>query len=240
MKKRKESIIMWIIVIWVLLSLILAPITINVHMKDATKIKNQQSEINTAIDNTVKLGESLVKTNEANEELKKDNASLKEEIERRNKRINVGSRSGTRISPTISDGVTPTHIVDPIEVTEAEFNLLCKVIYAEATENPSLKELDYLLVGNVILNRVYAIPNGVYNKTTNLGTTIKNVIYRPGQYNSVGNDKFRRAPNEYTKAIVRRLIAGERFCPVDVVWQSQGRQGSKNFARVGVHYFDHK
>lgn len=240
MKKGKESIVMWIIITWVLLSLILLPISINLHTSNTKIIKSQQMELNAMAAKFDKLNLSFENTFKSNEQLMKDNNDLKNELERRNKRIGTGSRSGIRPPVIISDEITPTHTVDPIQVTDEEFNLLCKVIYAEGTESPNLKEKDYLLIGNVILNRVFAIPNGVYNKTTNLGTTIKNVIYRPGQYNSVGNDKFRRAPNEYTKAIVKRLIAGERFCPVDVVWQSQGRQGSKNFARVGVHYFDHK
>ena len=94
------------------------------------------------------------------------------------KSSNTNSRNGFSRYNVISDNkIKPTHLVDEIKVTEYEFNLLCKIVYAEATEDPNLKELDYLLVGNVVLNRVYAIQNGVYNKKTNLGTNIKNVIY---------------------------------------------------------------
>jgi spore germination cell wall hydrolase CwlJ-like protein len=141
---------------------------------------------------------------------------------------NISSRSGfVRSGIILENNIKPTHLVNEIKVTNEEFNLLCKVIYAEATETTENKELDNLLVGNVILNRIL---------DERLGNSIKSVIYRKGQYACLTSSKFKQEPSELAINSAKRLLAGERFCPTNVIWQSQSIQG-KIFKKVGKHYY---
>lgn len=115
------------------------------------------------------------------------------------------------------------------EVNYQDMVLLARVIYAEATENPSLRLQDRRYVGAVVMNRVahYKFPN-----------TLSGVIYARKQYACVGGFKFNKYPPKECLDIAKQLLLGERFgVPSNVVFQAQFPQGVGIWQQVGVHYY---
>lgn len=115
------------------------------------------------------------------------------------------------------------------QVNEAEVVLLARVIYAEATENPTLRILDRQYVGAVVMNRV---------RHPRFPNTLSGVVYAKGQYACVGNYKFNSYPPQECLDIARQLLQGESFgVPSNVVFQAQFHQGRGLWKKVGVHYY---
>lgn len=114
-------------------------------------------------------------------------------------------------------------------VNEADMILLAKVIYAEATENPSLRLQDRQYVGSVVMNR---LRSGYW------GSSLSNVVYAKGQYACVGNYKFNSYPPKECLDIAKQLLLGVSFgVPSNVIFQAQFLQGSGLWKKVGVHYY---
>lgn len=109
--------------------------------------------------------------------------------------------------------------------SEQDLNFLARIIYAEARGST---EEDMLLVGNVVLNRVIS---------DQYPDTIEKVIFQKGQYSPVKNGKLSEDYSEVTLGYARRLLEGERFCPDNVVYQSQSKQGSGVWKKVEKHYY---
>lgn len=105
--------------------------------------------------------------------------------------------------------------------TEEDIHLLGKIIYAEAGSEYCSDELQ-LMVGNVVLNRV---ENGYW------GNTLEEVIYAPGQYSPTFNKQTWNAiePDERALNHAERLLKGERWCPNNVIWQANFKQGNGVF-----------
>ena len=80
---------------------------------------------------------------------------------------------------------TGNYFLEKRIVNKEEQILLAKVIYAEATENQSLRIQDRRYVGAVVMNR---LRSGYY------GSTLKSVVYAPGQYGCIYNKKFKSNP----------------------------------------------
>ena len=117
----------------------------------------------------------------------------------------------------------------PPVVDEADMLLLARVIYAEATENPSLRVQDRQYVGSVVMNR---LRSGYW------GSKLSNVVYARGQYACVGNYKFNCYPPKECLDIAKQLLLGVSFgVPSNVIYQAQFRQGSGLWKKVGVHYY---
>jgi spore germination cell wall hydrolase CwlJ-like protein len=112
-------------------------------------------------------------------------------------------------------------------INQDDLLLLAKVIYAEAAEG---NLLDYQLVGNVVLNRVAAstFPN-----------TIREVVYQGNgaQYACIKGNKFKGQPNQMALEVAESLLLGERYCPENVVFQAQFKQGNGIYKKIGVHYY---
>ena len=120
------------------------------------------------------------------------------------------------------------------KVNEADVLLLAKVIYAEATEQPNLRELDRKYVGSVVINR---LKDGYW------GNSLSKVIYAPGQYACANpyNRKFNSYPPEECIKIAKQLLLGVSFgMPENVIFQAQFTQGSGIWKKVGVHYYCYK
>ena len=120
------------------------------------------------------------------------------------------------------------------EVNENDVLLLAKVIYAEATEQPSLRELDRKYVGSVVINRL---------KSGYWGNSLSKVIYAPGQYACANsyNRKFNSYPPEECLKIAKQLLLGVSFgVPENVIFQAQFTQGSGIWKKIGVHYYCYK
>ena len=110
--------------------------------------------------------------------------------------------------------------------------LLAKVIYAEATENPSLRLMDRQYVGSVVINRL---------KSGHWGNELSNVVYAPRQYACVGSPKFNSNPPKECLDIAKQLLMGIDFgVPSNVIFQAQFTQGSGVWKVVGVHYYCYK
>lgn len=107
--------------------------------------------------------------------------------------------------------------------------LLAKVIYAEATESPSLRILDRRYVGAVVMNR---LRSGYYGKT------LKEVIYADNQYACITSKKFKSQPPYECINIAYNLLSGETFeVPNNIFYQAQFKQGSGLWEKIGVHYY---
>ena len=122
--------------------------------------------------------------------------------------------------------------IEKPKVNYDDMILLAKVIYAEATEAPSLKLKDRQYVGSVVMNR---LQSGCW------GDNLSNVVYAPGQYACVGNSKFNSIPPKECLDIAKQLLMGVDFgVPSNVIFQAQFRQGSGVWQTVGVHYYCYK
>ena len=112
------------------------------------------------------------------------------------------------------------------EASDDDLDLLARTIYAESKDEKS--EEHYLLAGNVVMNRVASpkYPN-----------TIKDVIYQKGQYSPTWNGQIKHKPNQLAIDCARRLLKGERFCPEDVLFQAEFKQGTGVYKKIGKTYF---
>ncbi len=94
--------------------------------------------------------------------------------------------------------------------TEAEFDLLSRVVMAEAGGTGSDEAMQG--VAAVVINRMTSYPE-------QFGATIHDVIYRPGQYACLGALPSTVASEE-AKENTLIALRGEDDFPDDVVWQS--------------------
>ncbi|MGI5972120.1 MAG: cell wall hydrolase, partial [Oscillospiraceae bacterium] len=74
---------------------------------------------------------------------------------------------------------------------------------------------------NVVLNRV---------ASDRFPDTIYDVVHQPGQYSWLGHTSL--VPTERAYKNAKRLLSGERFCPPNVLFQAQFRQGSGVYASI--------
>lgn len=224
MKKKKEQVVIWVITIWLLLSIIICPTLIVLHNKETKKVEMQSQQINTLMNDIKELNKSLGETFISNKNLTEENIKLKQDLEKKSnvKKPIVGARGN--VLPRDREILSNNRVESKFYIS-SDLVLLSKVIYAEC-EYGNIE--DALLVGNVVLNRV---ANGT------MGNTIKSVIYRKGQYPSIYSTKFKSEPPEWAINCAKRLLNGERFCPSNVIWQSQSRQGDGLWKKVGVHYY---
>ncbi len=115
-------------------------------------------------------------------------------------------------------------------MSEEDFFLLCQLIYKEAGSSRT-SNFDRTLVGNVALNRLACNYRGA--------DTLKEVIYSRGQYTtarSITKNEHVEIPMSSVLAAYR-LALGNRYCPNNVIFQSQSRQGSGTWKKVGNHYY---
>ena len=105
-----------------------------------------------------------------------------------------------------------------------DLELLARIINAEAG---GCTDEHQLLVGNVVLNRVASssFPNTIYG-----------VIYQKGQYSPTWNGAINKTPSEQAYKNAQRLLNGERFCPENVVFQANFKQGSGVYKAISTSY----
>ena len=108
-------------------------------------------------------------------------------------------------------GTTTTQAAD---YSENDVLLLARVINAEAGPACSIEHNQ--LVGCVVMNRVHdpRFPN-----------TISGVVYQRGQYACVGTKNFNAYPSQVALNAARYVLSGKAYCPKDVVFQAEFRQG---------------
>lgn len=106
----------------------------------------------------------------------------------------------------------------------SDLELLARIINAEAG---GCTDEHQLLVGNVVLNRVAdpRYPNTIYE-----------VIYQRGQYSPTWNGAINKIPTEQAYKNAQRLLDGERFCPSNVIFQANFKQGSGVYKEISTSY----
>lgn len=114
--------------------------------------------------------------------------------------------------------------------TESEDDLywLSRVISAEVGNSTYENKA---MCGLVVVNRV--------NSPSFKAETVEEVIFSPGQYETVSNGKIYDEPDEESVEIARKILAGtiEIEIPADVVYQAEFRQGSGIYCQIGNEYY---
>lgn len=105
--------------------------------------------------------------------------------------------------------------------TQDDLYYLAVAIYREAGSS-WLSDTHQLLVGNVVLNRVASsrFPNTIYD-----------VLHQKGQYPWAAKHNYGE-PSARCYENAKRLLEGERFCPANVVFQAQFKQGSGVYTKI--------
>lgn len=87
------------------------------------------------------------------------------------------------------------------------------------------------MCGLVVINRV--------NSPSFKAETIEEVIFSPGQYETVSNGRIYDEPDNESIEIARKILAGtiEIEIPADVVYQAEFRQGSNIYCQIGNEYY---
>lgn len=185
-------------------------------------LSNEITETNGVV-NT--LNENNTMLTEQNNNLTTELENKNKEIEELNKKISSLSAENNKLKKTSMSLPSRGTTTGAVKATSSDRELLAKIINAEAS---SKSTEDMLLVGNVVLNRVNhpKFPN-----------SIRDVIYAPGQYSPTWNGSINKTPSEAAYAAADRLLSGERFCPENVVFQAQFKQGKGLWKQVGVHYY---
>lgn len=111
--------------------------------------------------------------------------------------------------------------------SEEDLTVLSHVICGEAGSEWITDE-EQLLVGNVVMNRV---------KSPLFPNTIKDVVFQPGQYACTWDGNYYRTPDARTVENAKRLLNGERFCPENVLYQSNSPQGSGIYKQINQTCF---
>ncbi len=118
-------------------------------------------------------------------------------------------------------------IEDEPDYTQQDFDLLSRLVYAEAGSDWCSDEMQ-LMVANVVINRVndHRFPNSIHD-----------VIYQKGQYSCITNGMLNKEPNQRAIENAKRILDGERVCDESVIWQSEFTQGKGVYKKVQNMYF---
>jgi uncharacterized protein YgiM (DUF1202 family) len=116
-----------------------------------------------------------------------------------------------------------------IDYTKEDLSLLAHLVYAEAG-GEGYDEM--LRVGSVVLNRM----NG-NSWWSNGKRTIKDVIYRKGQYQCTWNGHIKKAPSDEAWGVAKNLLENGSQMPSNVCYQSSVKQGSGVYLKSGKIYY---
>lgn len=142
---------------------------------------------------------------------------------------------------------TSTEVTTEV-TTEAETEVVTEAPTEEAKQTYSDDDLFWLshviaaevgdstyeskaMCGLVIINRV--------NSSSFKAETIEEVIFSPGQYETVSNGRIYNDPDDESIEVARKILEGtiEIEIPTDVVYQAEFRQGSGIYCQIGNEYF---
>lgn len=142
---------------------------------------------------------------------------------------------------------TPTEVTTEV-TTEAETEVVTEAPTEEAKQTYSDDDLFWLshviaaevgdstyeskaMCGLVIINRV--------NSSSFKAETIEEVIFSPGQYETVSNGRIYNDPDDESIEVARKILEGtiEIEIPTDVVYQAEFRQGSGIYCQIGNEYY---
>ena len=117
------------------------------------------------------------------------------------------------------------------QYTEEDYEYLLMVIVGEA-QNCSREH--QLYVGSVVLNRLHNDKYFLY------ATCVKDIALAKGQYSCFSDGNAYREPTDLNKEVARELIENGSKLPVNVIFQSQFRQGDGVYIQLGNTYFCYK
>ena len=100
--------------------------------------------------------------------------------------------------------------------THSDLILLARLIDREAGSS-WLTDEHQQLVGAVVLNRV---------KSESFPNSIQDVIYQKGQYSCINSSRWNEEPSERALINAQKVLEGKVFCPDNVVFQAEFKQGS--------------
>lgn len=196
------------LIIGIILVLIVSVTMVSLSIK---KRDNQIIELKNQLFN---MAESFNSLDAEKKSLESKVSKLEDELkEQKNKVTKVTSRSSeSRVSNSGNSN------------SWNDLELLARIINAEAG---GCTDEHQLLVGNVVLNRVASssFPNTIYG-----------VIYQKGQYSPTWNGAINKTPSEQAYKNAQRLLNGERFCPKNVVFQANFKQGSGVYKAISTSY----
>lgn len=132
----------------------------------------------------------------------------------------------TQLGATTTTQTEPAKTT-PINYTQADLDLLARVIHCEAGSS-WLTDEHQLAVGSVVLNRV---------ADSRFPNTISGVVYQRGQYACVPNGMINRTPSERAIKNAKYLLENGVTIPTNVVWQAQFKQGKGVWKYIQGHYF---
>lgn len=124
---------------------------------------------------------------------------------------------------------TEAETEEPTEYySEDELYWLSRVISAEVGNSTYESKA---MCGLVVVNRV--------NSPSFKAETIEEVIFSPGQYETVSNGKIYNEPDDESIEIAKKILEGtiEIEIPADVVYQAEFRQGSGIYCQIGNEYY---
>lgn len=147
----------------------------------------------------------------------------------------VNKKMAPSIEETSTETQTETEVVTEAPTEEAkqiysddDLFWLSHVIAAEVGDSTYESKA---MCGLVVMNRV--------NSQSFKAETIKDVIFSPGQYETVSNERIYREPDEESIEIARKILEGtiEIEIPADVVYQAEFPQGSGIYCQIGYEYY---
>lgn len=112
--------------------------------------------------------------------------------------------------------------------SEDDLYWLSRVISAEVGNSTYESKA---MCGQVVVNRV--------NSPSFKAETIEEVIFSPGQYETVSNGRIYNDPDDESIEVARKILEGtiEIEIPTDVVYQAEFRQGSGIYCQIGNEYY---
>lgn len=114
-----------------------------------------------------------------------------------------------------------------LQLTDADTDLLAKLIWAEAQSEPFDGQQ---AIAEVVLNRVVA---------ENFPNTVRDVLYAPDQFKAV-NQIYAAKPTHIQYEAVRRALNGPYVVSEDVVFFATGAVNNNVWGTIGSHTFCHQ
>lgn len=209
-KERKEKI--FTIIIFVVFAIVLAKIANINNIKKTEKIK---------IEGKLTAGvASLLK--DAELENVENIFQKASKAERTSEFVKLASEITTEVE-TEAETEAPTEYY-----SEDDLYWLSHLIAAEVGNSTYESKA---MCGLVVVNRV--------NSPSFKAETIEEVIFSPGQYETVSNGRIYNDPDDESIEVARKILEGtiEIEIPTDVVYQAEFRQGSGIYCQIGNEYF---
>lgn len=194
--------------------------TSSIDISTQTKEKNS---IKIENDFSLTAGIANVLKNDDIERMKKECSLKCNELEKT--MLAMETETSTEMT---TEMVTEVPTEEPKNYTEEDWYWLSHAIAAEVGNSTYESKA---MCGLVIINRV--------NSSSFKSDTIEEVIFSPGQYETVSNGKIYDEPDDESIEIAKKILEEtiEIEIPSDVVYQAEFPQGSGIYCQIGYEYY---